>query len=382
MINRASTLTALAGLAMLSTTASAQFWALGTGIGLSSDISNTGIATGSGASGGSYYAWTPTGGAANIGGVSAGSGVGGQAMISNDGRYVGGTTFNADQGYHEMGRYDMMTGMWTGFGAIPVIGQQIDAEVSSGWNISGDGRHVVGLGWTTEGTADTHAMQWTEGAGITDLGSATVGNSARANAVNFDGTVVAGWQDGAGRQGSVWVNGVQELITTDTAQPAQEAFAVSDDGRYASGMGIGSRFGTPPGFAYRYNIDTDTYESLPNLDSGAARFMAGAAMNGDGSLVGGGTWGAGPATFGTAFIWQEGVGTMTVGEYLTSVGASFDESFHFAFVSSISADGQWLTGWGNFGSPATTQTWVVHIPAPSGFAALGLAGLATTRRRR
>ncbi len=377
---KTTTIASLLAAAAMTSVASAQFWTVSPNFGISEGVSNNGVVSGSAlASGGQYFAWTANGGASLIGGVSAGQGVGGRATISNDGRYIGGTVFNAVQNYHEMGRYDRTTGVWQGFGAIPTIGTQIDSSVSSGWGMSGDGRNVVGLGWTTEGTADAHAMQWREGTGVIDLGTATVGNSSRANAASFDGSVVAGWQDGAGRQGAAWVNGVQELIFNG-ANPAQEAFDVSDDGVYVVGMGIGSFFSA--GNAYRYNTVTNTYQALPNLASGAAQRMAAAAVNGDGTLIGGGTWGTGPATFGRGFIWAEGVGTMSVALFLEENGVAFDPNFNFSFVSAISADGQWLTGWGNIGGPGNTQTWVARIPAPGTAGLLALGGLVGVRCRR
>ncbi len=217
--------------------ASAQFYEVANG--QIDGISDNGVGAGSTLGNGHYFRWTVSGGSQDIGGVSPGNGVGGEGEISRDGRYISGTTFNATQNYHEMSRYDSDTGTWTGFGMIPVIGQQIDAEVSSGWGISGDGRSVVGLGWTTQGTADTHAFQWTEGVGPIDLGSSSVGNSARATAASLNADVVVGWQDGAGRQGAAWVNGVQELIFDNGGNPAQEAFDVSGDGQWVTGIGIG-----------------------------------------------------------------------------------------------------------------------------------------------
>ncbi|MCA9273174.1 MAG: PEP-CTERM sorting domain-containing protein [Phycisphaerales bacterium] len=367
--------TMIAALLVTAGTTQAQFYEVP--MGRIDGISNVGTASGSNFDNVQYFAWTPTGGAVGIGGVTPGNGVGGQGKISNDGRYISGTTFNAAQGYHEMSRYDTTTGTWTGFGLLPTIGAQVDSEVSSGWAISGDGQHVVGLGWTSQGTADAHASQWSEGVGFFSLGTNQVGESSRANGVNNDGSVVAGWQDGSGRQGAVWVNGVEELIVTNTGGVAQEAYEVSGDGRYAVGIGIGSFFGT--GNAYRYDIDNDIYEPLPNLATGAQRFMGAAAVNNDGTLIGGGTWGTGPATFGNGFIWEEGVGTMTVSAYLDSKGIAYPTGFSFAFVSSISDDGQWLAGWGG---PGGAQSWVVHVPAPSSLALLGLGSVAMIRRRR
>jgi hypothetical protein len=171
---------------------------------------------------------------------------------------------------------------------------------------------------------------------------------------------VVGWQDGAGRQGAAWVDGVQELIFNGT-DPAQEAFDVSADGQWVTGLGIGGFF--DPGYAYRYNTVTDVYEQLPNLAVGAERSMAGTGITDDGMTIVGGTWGLGPATFGNAFIWREGMGTIDFSDYLDELGIIYPPTFHFAFVSAISSDGQWIAGWGNDGGPASTQSWVVHLPA-------------------
>lgn len=369
-------------LACIAGTANAQFYRLGVDTGLSNSISNTGAVVGDNNASGQYFLWDAGDGMSLIGGATAGNGVGGQATISNDGLFVGGTVYNASQDWYEMGRYDVNANSWTGVGALPGIGTQIDASVGSGWAISGNGQNIAGLAWTTQGTADAHAASYNFNNGWTDHGTNAVGNSSRANGLNNDGTVVAGWQDGAGRQGSVWNNGVQQLIFDGLGGVAQEAFAVSDNGAYASGMGIGSFF--TPGNAYRYDIANDTYLALDNLAVGAERFMAGAAISGDGSIVGGGTWGFGPATFGNGFIWSEALGTLEVSEYFDAIGADYQEDFHFSFVSDISADGQWFTGWGynEADGLGSTETWVVRVPAPSGLAFLTLGAMTATRRRR
>ncbi|MEQ8844815.1 MAG: GC-type dockerin domain-anchored protein [Phycisphaerales bacterium] len=359
-----NTRTVSAALALLSLSGLAfaqEFYTIPVGQGLADDVSNTGVVSGSSGFGGQYWMWTVDTGAMQIGGVSPGSGVGGQGKISSDGQFISGTTFNAAQGWHEMSRYDVAAGTWTGFGLIPDVGRQVDAEVSSGWAISGDGRHVVGLGWTSLGTVDTHVMQWTEGVGVIDIGTQAEGQSARANAVSNDGSVIAGWQDAVDgfRQGSVWVNGVQELIFDLDGNQSSEASDVSDDGVWAFGFGFGGLF--DPANAYRYNITTDTYEQLPNLAVGAESRMGIAGVNHDGTLAGGGTWGFGPATFGRGLIWQEGMGTMPVADFLDSKGVSYPAGYTFSFVSAISADGNWIAGWGYPDTLANIQTWVAFV---------------------
>ena len=336
---------------------SGQFYSLESSFGLADAISNDGRVTGSFLnSANQYFLWEAGGSAMNIGGVSAGGGVGGSPDISDDGNFIGGVTFNNASGFHEFSRYDVETGTWTALGGL---GGSSGTEISSGWGISGDGQSVVGLAWINAG--QTHAVQWTSGVGVIDLGSTISGESARANGVNFDGSVVAGWQDGAGRQGAVWVDGTQTLIFTDDDGPSLEASAVSADGNFVVGFGIAESF-NGVGNAYRYNVAAKTYMQLPNLPAAGQRNMAGASVSQNGSIVVGGTWPFGvPASFGNGFIWEERLGTMTPREYFEMNGIKdIPANFNFNFVADVSADGTWFTGWGGTGAIAN-QTWAVRV---------------------
>lgn len=368
------------GLIASGTVAAAEFYRLGPGNGWSWDISDGGVVVGETNPRDPYFKWSPDGGYMLIGGASGGDGVGGTPKISSDGNFVGGTWFNASSGFYEMARYSVATSTWTGLGGTPVNGQDIDGSISSGFGISGDGMSVAGLGWTTIGSADAHALQWTEGVGTFSLGSNAVGFSSRVNALNFDGSVAVGWQDGNGRQGSVWVNGVQQLINSADPFAAGEAMAVSGDGQWVTGFHTAGFFGV--GDAWRYNTVTDTFENLGNLATGALGTMAGAAITDDGKTIVGGTWGFGPASWGNAFIWREGIGTMALSDYLDSINVSYDPGFRFAFVSGISGDGKWLTGWGDMNGNLQTETWVIRIPAPGTCVLLAAGGLMGARRRR
>ena len=327
------------------------------GFGLVETVSNNGISAGSfGNPAGQYFLWDIENGAMNIGGVGAGGGVGGSPGVSDDGQYVCGVTLNPATGLHEMSRYEVGTGTWTPLGGL---GSSSGSETSSGWGISGDGSTVVGLAWVNAGM--THAAGWQDGVGVIDLGSTNPGQSARANACDIDGGVVAGWQDGNGRQGAFWVDGQQTLIVDNNSQPVEEASEVSNNGKFIFGFGIAPGI-NGIGNAYRYNRELDEFELLPNLDVGGGRNMAVRASNHDGTIAVGGTWPFGvPASFGNGFIWVEGLGTMTPTEYFQSMNVKgIPSNYNFAFVSGISADGKWFVGWGGTGAIAN-QSWAVRI---------------------
>ncbi len=334
--------------------------------GLIDGISDNGVGSGSTLGNGHYFRWTIDGGSQDIGGVSPGNGVGGEGDISQDGRYISGTTFNAAEGYHEMSRYDSDTGTWTGFGLIPVVGQQIDSSGSSGWGISGDGQSVVGQGWTDGGFEDLHAFQWKNGVGPIDLGPSLSGHLARATAASFDGNVVVGWQDGPGAidpldcYAAVWVGGVPELIEDNDEFVAQEARDVSGDGQWVTGLS--GNFGPAAVESFRYNTVTDTYQSIPNLAVGGRNQFAGAGITDDGRTIVGGTWAFGSATSGNAVIWEEGVGTILLSDYLEGKGIDVPDTTTLAYASAISSDGQWIAGWSGPGS--SSSSWVVRVPEP------------------
>lgn len=355
-------------------TATAQFWNLGANR-LATSISNTGIVVGDNLDSSQYFKWTSGTGESSIGGQVAGQGVGGQSTISHDGLTVGGTVFNSLSGTHEMGRYDVSTGTWQPLGGIGAVSDQ---ETSSGWSISGDGSSIVGLGWVTPGSA--HAVRWHSGTGMVDMGTTSVGNSSRANATNFDGNVVAGWQDNDnGRQGAVWINGTQELIFDSNSFAVSEATSVSNDGTWVSGYANAGFFGTSE--LWRYNTVTNTHENLGNLAVGAETNTSGSAMNAAGTIIAGGTWAFGPAFFGKAIIWQEGIGVQLFADYLTANNVAYEPGFTFAYVSDVSSDGTWFTGWG-LNSSFQISSFAVQVPAPGSAGVLALAGLTALRRRR
>lgn len=373
-MNKTAMIALTVGLAASAASAQ-QFWNLGDGL-LATSISNSGAVVGDNTSTLEYFMWTDAGGLTSIGGRVAGDGVGGQATISHDGLFVGGTVFNPTSGTHEMGHYSVATGTWTPLGGIGAVS---DAETSSGWGISGDGLSIVGLGWVTPGSA--HGVQWRNSTGMVDLGTTTVGNSSRANNTNYDGSVVVGWQDNDnGRQGAVWVNGTQELISNNDGFAAGEAMSVSNDGTFVSGIAYGGFF--DPAELWRYNTVSNTYEGLGNLaDGSGGSTTAGSAMNADGTLIAGGTWGFGPAFFGTAIIWEEGVGVQRFSEYLDARGVTYDDGYSFAYVTDMSSDGTWFTGWGLTANFEITS-FVVNVPAPGSAGLVVLAGMAALRRRR
>jgi uncharacterized membrane protein len=252
-----------------------------------------------GDNGSEHFMWTEQNGLMLIGGVGP-QGYGGQTDISSDGTVISGTRINPNTGLGELSIYDVATQSWTSLGGI---GGSSGSSTSSAWGISHDGTSIVGLGWVNAGSA--HAIQWTAATGMVDLGSTVSGSSSRANACNGNGSVVVGWQDSTTgfRQGAIWVNGVQQLLTHPNSGLASEAGCVSFDGTYVGGSGNSNNNYQ----AWRYSANTGIEDIGPAPVNGWRGATTG--MSDDGSVLVGfyRPWPA-PATQGQGFYYKDGVG--------------------------------------------------------------------------
>lgn len=361
------TLLALAAITAVSGFAHAQFHNLGTGW-WPSDATNGGLVVGSDQNpDGPVYTWTAGTGRVNIGGGMRG----GQVNISHDGAYISGTLLNGASGLYEMGRYSTASSTWTSLGSL---GASSDGSASSGWGISGDGNMVVGLGWINAGSA--HAINWTAGSGVADMGSTVAGRSTRANAANYDGSVIVGWQDATDgfRQAAVWRNGVQTVITDQNGFSVSEASDVDSAGTWVVG-GNG-----PTSQAWRWSEATGLQE-LGMLAGGF--FVRGSAtsISGDGSTIVGFERGFGFPTGGEGFIWREGMGMVNLTTYVQSLGID-TQGIILSLPLGISEDGKTIVGAGRPESGFGIIGWSVTIPTPGSLAVLGLGGLLAARRRR
>lgn len=301
-----------------------------------------------GTSGGQYFTWTVGGGLVLVGGDP----IAGNSRISDDGTRFSGTLLNPASNLIEMAFHDVPGGTWTPLGGV---GAPCGTELGSGWGISGDGSSVVGLGWLTCNPA--HAIQWIGGVTM-DLGSTVAGRSTRANGCDFDGSVVGGWQDSATgfRQGAIWVNGAQTLMTfAGTGAAAGEAQDLSDDGSVVVGSGVSAN-----GFqAWRWTAATNCV-SLGNIFTATWRGAA-TAITGDGdTVIGFYRPFPGPATFGEGFIWTAAGGMEKLTDYVIAQGVVLPAGTILALPLDISADGKTIVGLSRVGFAASG--FVVTLP--------------------
>jgi uncharacterized membrane protein len=342
--------------------AAGNFWDLGYGITVSGSSAN-GSVIGAYTDSGSYYMWTAATGITSIGGAWEG----GIASVSADGTRISGSSYGSD-GLSYAGYYSVGTGKWTTLGGI---GGNSGTSASSGWNISGDGKTVVGLGWVDGGTA--HAIASTPNGAMQDLGS--LGGSSRANGVSHDGSIIAGWVEQPAGQwtGAYWQNGTLHNMVDGQGNALQEASAVSADGRWIVGSG---NFGE----TWRYNTLTQQTEGLGDLDP-FGDIQGATGISADGHVIVGYDRGFGPAVVGQGTIWIEGQGMLNFTDYITSQGIDLGGRT-LALPLGVSADGQTFYGMDSTGSGFVVTVSAVPEPASYAMMAGGLALLAARRRMR
>ena len=277
------------------------------------------------------FRYTIAGGVENLGG---GCGAG-TASVSEDGNTVLSCITRPD-GVEAAAAW---TGSdWQDLGSVAGA-VNCDASLSSGWDLSGDGRTAVGLVWLAQ-ICRAHAGSWDleNGGPATDLGSLFEGRATRANAVNFDGTIIAGWQDDevGQRAGAMWVNGVESPVLTETGESVGEVQFVNGDGSVM--VGNNYPYGTPNSGVWTAKRGFTTIEAPSTLFQ---LFAIDAAD--DGSVV----VGLGRDRQGNpkGFIWTLNGSKFTwMDDYLAKKGLA--PGWKIGSVSAISGDGKTLAGYG------------------------------------
>jgi len=325
--------------------ANAQYFSLGSGLTASGVSSDGSVVVGN--NGGQNFMWTQQTGVILIGGVGP-QNYGGQTDVSGDGMLISATRVNPDTSLGELSSYNVSTQTWTSHGSL---GSSSGNSASSAWGISSDGLTIVGLGWVNAGSA--HAIKWTAAQGVEDLGSSVSGSSTRANAANSDGTVIAGWQDSSSgfRQGAVWINGVQNLITHSNGDPATEAGGISADGLWVSGgQGFSNNYQ-----AWKWSAATGIIDIGPAPSSGWRGAATGLTADGSKAIGFYRPWPA-PATFGRGFIHTDVDGMLDLTDFATASGIDLQGAI-LALPLGISQDGSTVVGVTNSG-----QGFVLKLP--------------------
>jgi len=324
---------------------------------------------GSTSNGGATFRWDlNTNLFTNIGGV-----VTGEARISDDGTKIVSDAIDPLDSTTKPAIYQ--NGAWTVLppvaGAVACGNGGAGAGVTYGsaYDISGDGSTVVGLSYGAGGcaTSSIRGFKWTAAGGTVVLPKANSFLTAgRANVVNYNGSVIAGWDDSSQgfRRAEVW-NGTTPTVLLYQGQFIGEALEVSRDGHYVSGHSSSSTSGQ----AWRYNNTTHVVELMGNLGAGWDTGNA-SCMNDTSTLLGGystnsSTGGQAP-TIWTAQLHWSNFGTLLSAQGINTAGILLGS------VNAMSADATVMTGVANsiqgyIGYAVKIPTSVVcHVPIGGG----------------
>lgn len=269
------------------------------------------------------------------------------AMGVNDVGTIGGTV-PEDGGSAEGGRDH------AAYAAIGAPAVQLDRELStnsSAYDIAADGS-VVGLSFEDDFLGVAQAFLWTATDGMTALPVPRPGNASRANAISADGRVIAGWndQDFGDRTAVIWIDGLPFDVADEDGNPAGEASAVSPDGTWVVGSGyMDSDFNEG---AWRWSAETGI-----TLIQGMS-FAFGVSADGK-TIVGATGFFDDPPR--AAMVWREGVGTVTLQDFLDEQGVAIPAGWEdlSGGLTGISADGRTLAGW-TFGD-TDLRSYVIRL---------------------
>lgn len=316
------------------------------------------------------------------------------AGISADGSRIVSTVDADNDGFFNAAYWETSTGAWTETSMYQAYTGPEDIEGSVGFDVSGDGNTIVGLGWLPTYRAEAVSYD-IAGAAWTGLGHPPTASS-RASGVNADGTLIGGWIESettGSRRATLWDNGVATTITPDDGSVG-EFNSVSSNGRYV--VGYSTNPDPSQNFANAgliYDTLTGDTQYIPGID---LTFFGTTELNFTDVADNGVAVGIdGNAFFGfqRGAISIPGDGLMWVRDYLVSVGLDMDtllnydpmtgfDEWHILTADAISADGTTMGGQMINWTTYETRGWIATIPAPSTGLLLGAGATLLTRRRR
>lgn len=308
-------------------------------VGVACDMTPDGsVVVGMFANNGPVFRWDIESGAyENLGGLAIGC-----AAISDDGTKIASTVL--DDTDHTLKAAIFENGSWNPLppvpGAVPCDSLGLGPSYTTGYDISGDGNTVVGLSYGAGGcySGTIRGFKWTQAGGSVQLPKAdTFDRAGRANAVNYDGSVIVGWDDASSglRRGAQWRNGTVSLIRKGT-NPVGEGLDISRDGQWV----VGSINFATASQAWRYNRLTNIVEqlgALPGQTGGTTN-----ALSDDASVITGFSTNLNTGLLSPA-IWTSSLGFSDMNPFLLSQGINTDGGA-VAAGTAVSSDGRTIAG--------------------------------------
>ncbi len=243
-------------------------------------------------------------------------------------------------------------GIWTehsGWTDIPsVFTTACGTDIASAWDVTANGRMVVGMAWDECGV---QAFKWdATGPGIMTLlqrlGSSYEGDtrppSNRATVVSDDGRIIGGWASNGqvDRVPAVWrPDGTGFLLPAGgiSSDTPGEVMATSGDGKFLAGYwGENAFFWTETGGVVSIG-------RLPPADEFDFQGAIANAIDDGGKVI----FGASGTTWegkGHAFVWTQAAGMRSLQDVITAAGLTIPEGTTLTNVIASSTDGTVVLG--------------------------------------
>jgi uncharacterized membrane protein len=303
------------------------------------------------------FRWTRAGGFQSLGMTASPSN--GKAGISYDGTRVAGCIESADTTHATVGMWSPPSG-WQ-YLQMPPDAKVVDMDGGSPYAISGDGNTIVGLYWSAA-TNHGHGFKWTEATGGVDLGSS--GRSSRANGVNYDGSVIVGWDEHplyGYRRPCLWLNGVLQVLATDG--PGGEVTTSNSSGDVLGGFASDSLGNYRWPTLWHRSGGSWTRQTLPlvpGTETGGINNVE--SITADGKMAVGYCSFAGDPFYTTGFVWTDSTGCEDVVQFLGERGILPDPSFQIQDVNCVTPDGTMIVGFGHDTvAPGLTRAFMIHL---------------------
>jgi probable HAF family extracellular repeat protein len=225
------------------------------------------------------------------------------------------------------------------------------------YDISGDGSTVVGMRYGPGAVCDQlnlRAFKWSAVDGwvtINKIDAPTRMN--RANAVNYDGSVIVGRDDANNGQlrGFQWRNGVYSLIRRNNFSVG-EALDVSRDGQYIVGHSNSLATNAQP-WLWSQSSGVQLLGATLGQDTGL-----GSVVCDDGSVITGHSLDFDSSVI-TPTIWTAGLGLTDFNQFLNAQGV-FTAGLGMRLGLAMSSNCQTITGFSN--APIGYLGWVLKTP--------------------
>lgn len=269
----------------------------------------------------------------------------GARAVSDDGTWIAGNIDDPMTGDDVAARWSQNTG-WQAVGGLSICG-----NLSTAYDISGDGDRVVGLAWNG---CSARGFLWTFSTGVLELQNLGNGN-CRASAISGDGSQIGGFAQGSFDRTPAFWDASNTNGDAPDVDDLGEIYGFNEDGS----VYVGTHY-----FA------GNSYSAVIG-DTGSAPIALGSLNNGwsghaydvceSGELVAGfDTQGLGRE----AWVWRAGSGFTSLSDLVTEIGATADDIVDFQVCLAASDDGKVVVG-GGFGVNGLFQShgYIVEIEA-------------------